>query len=155
MDPVMTENLLQIGEFAKQADTNLRTLRYYEELGLIQPTRRSSGKFRYYSTDQLKRVAAIKRLQGLGLSLQEVQDVMAPAQSEITGAMDRARSGLDKQIALVGQRLESLSSELQELKEARQKLDDCHTCSDELGSDACNKCAVSSPGAVAVLRSLL
>lgn len=151
----MTDGLLQIGEFARQADTNLRTLRYYEELGLIQPTRRSSGKFRYYSTDQLKRIAAIKRLQGLGLSLQEVQEVMVPPESEVVGAVDRVRSGLDKQIELVGERIESLSSELQELRQAREKLNQCSTCSEELGAEACDPCAVTSPAAISVLRSLL
>ena len=48
--PVMAKNdpeLLLIGEFAKLAGTNLRTLRYYEERGLFKPARRSRGGFRY------------------------------------------------------------------------------------------------------------
>jgi hypothetical protein len=40
--------LLKIGAFAELAGTNLRTLCYYEEVGLLQPAARSSGGFRYY-----------------------------------------------------------------------------------------------------------
>lgn len=151
----MTEDFLQIGEFAKRADTKRRTLRYYEELGLIKPARRSSGKFRYYSPDQLKRVTAIKRLQGLGLSLNEVQEIMAPAPSEMTGAVQQIQTGLDKQIKLVSNRIASLQSELDELHAARLKLEDCRTCAHDLGSEACNACAVPNPAAVAVLRSMM
>ena len=95
----MTDDLMQIGEFAKQADTNLRTLRYYEELGLIKPARRSSGKFRHYSLDQLKRVAAIKRLQGLGLSLDEVQEIIAPAPVSISCSLRKRASPRTNSIA--------------------------------------------------------
>lgn len=150
----MTEELLQIGEFAKHADTNLRTLRYYEELGLIKPAHRSSGKFRYYSPDQLKRIAAIKRLQGLGLSLKEVQDIMVPAPSEMADALEQIEGGLDKQIELVGQRLQSLQQELDELRAAREKLQDCRNCEHHLDSEACNACAVANPAAIAILRSM-
>jgi MerR family transcriptional regulator, copper efflux regulator len=150
----MTDDLMQIGEFAKQADTNLRTLRYYEELGLIKPARRSTGKFRYYSPDQLKRIASIKRLQGLGLSLNEVQEIMAPAPSELTGAVEQIQGGLDKQIELVSTRIASLQTELDELRAARLKLEDCRLCGHDLGSAPCGRCAVANPAAVAVLRSL-
>ena len=150
----MTEDLLQIGEFAKRADTNLRTLRYYEELGLIKPARRSSGRFRYYSPDQLKRIESIKRLQGLGLSLKEVQEVMAPTESEMTDALDQIQNGLDRQIELVSRRLESLQGELDELRAARQKLNECRGCQHEFDSEACKGCAAVSPAVFAVLRSL-
>ena len=47
------EDLMQIGKFAKLTGSNLRTLRYYEELGLIEPASRSDGGFRLYSRNQL------------------------------------------------------------------------------------------------------
>ena len=150
----MTNDLMQIGEFAKKAETNLRTLRYYEELGLIEPVRRSNGKFRYYTVDQLKRVEAIKRLQGLGLALIEVQEIMAPAPSEITSALEQMQSGLDKQIELVSKRIASLQTEAEELYAARAKLDQCKTCSHELGGSACSPCSVANPAAIAILRSM-
>jgi hypothetical protein len=67
------DQLLQIGEFAKRTGTNLRTLRYYEELGLIRPTKRSAGGFRYYAPDQSERILAIKRRLQLGRQLLRVR----------------------------------------------------------------------------------
>lgn len=151
----MTEELLQIGEFAKLADTNLRTLRYYEELGLIRPAHRSEGKFRFYSKDQLKRIAAIKRLQGLGLALKEIQEIMVPTAGEKLGAMDHMRESLDKQIALVGERLQSLQREYDELKQARLKLEECKRCAHELGSSDCSPCAASSEAIYSILKSFV
>ncbi len=151
----MAEELLQIGEFAKLAGTNLRTLRYYEEMGLINPVQRSEGKFRFYSPAQVKRVAAIKRLQGLGLTLKEVQDIMVPSPSDLSDAMQDMAMALDKQIELVGSRLESLQREHQELQMARAKLEDCRNCEDTLGSEACVGCTAVNPAVYSVLRSLL
>ena len=54
------DHLLKIGDFAKLADTNLRTLRYYEELGLLTPAERSDGGFRHYRATDVNRVRAIK-----------------------------------------------------------------------------------------------
>ncbi|MCA8955244.1 MAG: MerR family transcriptional regulator [Planctomycetes bacterium] len=150
----MPEELLQIGEFAKRADTNLRTLRYYEELGLIKPARRSSGKFRFYTPEQIKRVANIKRLQGLGLSLKEIQEMMAPNPSEVRDAIDGMSEALDRQIELVGDRIGSLQVEFQELQSARAKLEQCRTCPHDFGSDACVSCTASQPAVYSVLRSI-
>ena len=82
MMTTMAEDQIRIGDFARMAGTNLRTLRYYEELGLIQPTSRSAGGFRYYDAGQVSRVTAIKRLQELGLSLKEVADTIGSGRQD-------------------------------------------------------------------------
>ena len=75
----MTSNndLLKIGDFARTADTNLRTLRYYEELGLLAPAKRSQGGFRYYRRTDVNRVRMIRDLQELGLHLDRIRDLIA------------------------------------------------------------------------------
>ena len=50
-----THELLRIGLFAEHAKTKLRTLRYYEEVGLLSPVARSQGRFRYYRREDLNR----------------------------------------------------------------------------------------------------
>ena len=150
----MTDSYLQISEFAKRAETNLRTLRYYEELGLLRPARRSAGKFRYYSPEQLERVAAIKRLQGLGLSLKEIQDVMVPSQSEMADALLQIQGTLDTQIELMGERIRQMQTELDELQAARRKVEECRTCEHAFDTEACGPCMRSSPAVFALLRSL-
>src|SRR4051812_49004365 len=70
-------SLLKIGDFARLADTNLRTLRYYEELGLLAPASRSQGGFRYYRRTDVNRVHMIRDLQELGLQLDRIRELMA------------------------------------------------------------------------------
>ena len=72
----------------------------------------------------------------------------------MTGAVQQIQNSLDKQIELVTNRIASLQKELDELRAARLKLEDCKTCAHDLGSEACNNCAVANPAAVAVLRSM-
>ena len=50
------EDLVKIGDFARLAHTNLRTLRYYEEIGLLQPALRSDGGFRYFRQTDLNNI---------------------------------------------------------------------------------------------------
>ncbi len=68
------EHDLRIGELAEMCATTTRTLRYYEDLGLIGPLHRSSGKFRVYASETRERIRQIKELQDLlGWSLDEIR----------------------------------------------------------------------------------
>ncbi|MBD2256190.1 heavy metal-responsive transcriptional regulator [Pseudanabaena sp. FACHB-2040] len=69
-------NLLRIGELSHQSQVLIKTIRYYEELGLLQATGRTSGGFRLFKPNALTRLAFIKRAQGLGLSLQEIHHIL-------------------------------------------------------------------------------
>lgn len=68
--------LLKIGELASQADVAVGTLRYYETLGLLEPTQRSASGYRYYDLEAVKRVQFIKKAQSLQFSLSEIQQVL-------------------------------------------------------------------------------
>ena len=98
------QDLLQIGEFARLAESNLRTIRYYEELGLLTPASRSSGGFRYYRHDQLDRMVAIKRLQDLGLSLKEIAETVVGDVHELTEFV-KVATGLGKRFHQLAERL--------------------------------------------------
>ena len=63
------KELIKIGEFARRAGTNLRTLRYYEEIGLLGPAHRSSGGFRYYRPTDVHRLRMVHTLQELRLPM--------------------------------------------------------------------------------------
>lgn len=68
---------LQIGEVAERTGVTQRTLRFYEEKGLLKPPTRMEGGFRLYSEDDVRRVEQIKRLQKLlGLSLAEIKELV-------------------------------------------------------------------------------
>ncbi len=67
----------QIGEVADRTGVTQRTLRFYEEKGLLQPSERMQGGFRLYSEGDVERIELIKRLQGLlGLTLAEIKEMV-------------------------------------------------------------------------------
>jgi MerR family copper efflux transcriptional regulator len=68
--------LLQIGQVAERTGLSLRTIRFYEENGLVRPTSRSDGGFRLYSDDDVARLEVIKRMKPLGFRLEEMQELL-------------------------------------------------------------------------------
>lgn len=71
------EDLLQIGEVADRVGLSLRTVRYYEEVGLLTPTARSEGGFRLFDEAQIERLLLIKRMKPIGMSLEEMRQLLA------------------------------------------------------------------------------
>lgn len=68
---------LTISEACKETGLSARTVRYYEELGLLPGVRRKNGGRRVYGTDELERLRFIQRLKALGLSLAEIKELNA------------------------------------------------------------------------------
>ena len=74
---VSVHNGLKIGEVASLTGMSVKTIRYYEEIGLLQPTTtRSESGYRLFSSQILNRLAFIKRSQSLGLSLSEIREIL-------------------------------------------------------------------------------
>lgn len=71
-----SEPLLQIGEVAERVGLSLRTLRYYEEVELLTPLKRTEGGFRLYAEEQVDRVALIKQMKPLGFSIEEMRELL-------------------------------------------------------------------------------
>ncbi|TDD12134.1 MULTISPECIES: MerR family transcriptional regulator [Nonomuraea] len=71
----MSEGLVQIGEVAERLGLSLRTIRHYEEVGLVVPER-TPGGFRLYSETDIGRLALVKRMKPLGFSLEEMRDLL-------------------------------------------------------------------------------
>ncbi len=70
-------SLLRIGEAAERAGVSPRTLRWYEEIGLLVPSGHSVGGARRYGQDDLERIVHIRELQSLlGLDLGEIRDIL-------------------------------------------------------------------------------
>jgi DNA-binding transcriptional MerR regulator len=65
-----------IGSVAKESGVPIKTIRYYEELGLITASGRTEGGFRLFNSDVLARLNFIKRAQNLGLSLLEIKEFL-------------------------------------------------------------------------------
>lgn len=70
------EEMHQIGEVASRVGLSLRTVRYYEEAGLVRPSHRTDGGFRLYGEEQIARLNLVKQMKPLGFSLQEMRQLL-------------------------------------------------------------------------------
>jgi MerR family transcriptional regulator, copper efflux regulator len=68
---------LTIGQVAEQANVHIETLRYYERRGLVARPPRSASNYRLYPEDVVRRVRFIKRAQGLGFSLNDIEELLS------------------------------------------------------------------------------
>ncbi|MFF9339670.1 MerR family transcriptional regulator [Streptomyces sp. NPDC014773] len=81
----MDEKRMQIGEVAARTELSLRTIRHYEEAGLVIPSARSQGGFRLYTETDVARLMVIRRMKPLGFTLEQMRDLL--------DATDRLDSG--------------------------------------------------------------
>lgn len=68
---------MHIGEVAARTELSLRSLRHWEEVGLLRPSGRTDGGFRLYTDDDVDKILVIRRMKPLGFSIEEMKAVMA------------------------------------------------------------------------------
>lgn len=111
-------DLLLVGELAKRTGKTVRAIHLYEDLGLLRPHERSKGRYRLFAEDALLRVRWITKLQSLGLSLAEIQELVR--EQEGSGSAMFAAAKL-RQVYL--EKLEQTRSKLLELEELERELE--------------------------------
>lgn len=67
---------LQIGVVAELTELSIRTLRHYDEVGLVPPSARTDGGFRLYTADDVDRLRTIRRMKPLGFTLEEMRQLL-------------------------------------------------------------------------------
>ncbi|MEU2226713.1 MerR family transcriptional regulator [Streptomyces sp. NPDC018347] len=72
----MDDKHMQIGEVAARTELSLRTIRHYEETGLVVPSARSQGGFRLYTENDVARLMVIRRMKPLGFTLDQMRDLL-------------------------------------------------------------------------------
>ncbi|CAA9432474.1 MAG: hypothetical protein AVDCRST_MAG35-2698 [uncultured Quadrisphaera sp.] len=68
--------MMHIGQLAERSDMSLRTIRHYDETGLLRPSGRTEGGFRLYTERDLERLLVIRRMKPLGYTLEEMGEVL-------------------------------------------------------------------------------
>ncbi len=105
---------MRIGELGERAGVSAKTIRYYEEIGLLpEPTRLPSG-YRAYTDDDAARLAFIKSAQRLGLALDEIKEILA-LRDEGLRPCGHVRDVLRREVA-------ELDGRIRELRRLRQQL---------------------------------
>jgi DNA-binding transcriptional MerR regulator len=69
--------LIRVGEVAERLEVSPRTVKYYEELGLVEPGERSTGGFRLYGSREIERLERILRMKSIGYSLAAIRELLA------------------------------------------------------------------------------
>jgi DNA-binding transcriptional MerR regulator len=136
--------LMRIGDLAKKAGTTMRTIRYYEQLGLIGPVARTKGGFRLYAEDEVRKLRVIKNLQYLDTPLAQVKAFFDERQqgriaSEIAPGIAKL---LQRQLEDMENRIAQYRAMQASLRETIEILQCCSECSLEPGPDVCSRCPV-------------
>jgi DNA-binding transcriptional MerR regulator len=90
---------MHIGELAERTGLSLRTIRHYDDVGLLPATARTEGGFRVYSEADAARLMLIKQMKPLGFSLEEMAEILGLLNAEGAGPADTASAGPDARLA--------------------------------------------------------
>jgi MerR family transcriptional regulator, copper efflux regulator len=111
---LVQEALKRIGAVAKESGLPIKTIRYYEELGLLKTSGRTEGNYRLFSSDVFSRLRFIKRAQSLGLSLIEIK--------EFLNVHDQGDLPCSHIKVKLENKLEDIEQQIQELQILKQEL---------------------------------
>jgi DNA-binding transcriptional MerR regulator len=75
-EPTVTQPTYQIGQVTERVGLSMRTVRYYEEVGLVVPSDRTAGGFRLYTDADIERLTMARELKPLGFTLEEVREIL-------------------------------------------------------------------------------
>ncbi|TKV61665.1 MerR family transcriptional regulator [Nakamurella flava] len=134
---VPSEGLLQIGEVATRTDLSVRTIRHWEDIGLISPSARSRGGFRLYSLEDVARIRLLRYMKPLNFTLEQMRELLElrdqvvasggagdrglvwPPSSAVADADTASRVVLDleRYTELAARRLQQLHQQIGEVEE--------------------------------------
>ena len=144
--PDASGELLRVGQIAERTGKTVRALRFYEELGLLDPVQRTKGGFREYDEGALLRIQWIDRLQELGFSLQDIRDFLSNLRTLEHGpaAMDQLRTFYARKLLDTRQQITRLQLLEAELKDSLSYLSGCRACAPETHKSTCRTCGDES-----------
>ena len=118
------EDHQQIGELARSLGVTTRTLRLYEQLGLIDPPQRTDGGIRFYTKEDIRRIKFVLKVKELGLSLKQMQDLAEIYRQTRTEEriMPRLIELLDSHTDAIHRKIEKLSSLARDIAEYRKRI---------------------------------
>jgi len=105
-----TNAAMKVGELAKRTGVSVRTLHYYEEIGLLTPSGRSQAGHRLYGADDIVRLQQIRSLRQLGFSLDEIGDCLRRPDFSPLHVIELHMTQLSEQIALQSQLRDRLAA---------------------------------------------
>jgi len=130
-----------VGDIAKRLNVSARTVRYYEELGLISSERSQCG-YRIFNETQIERLKTILALKEIGMPLEEISHLLHLRQHGVTGS-ESAPKLLEylrlkyKEMNNVAEKYNTL---LKELSSVIKIVEDCKACNNTTEETTCERC---------------
>ncbi|MGC4090683.1 MAG: MerR family transcriptional regulator [Polyangiaceae bacterium] len=154
--------LLTTGDMARLSNSTLRTVRFYEETGLLHPTERAEGGHRLFPQSELDKLRLAAELRLAGLSLDEIKHLFTLKQGATSGATAAATidAVLEQYAGRIHDRMALLQRLAMELESVRSLANRCRACTDNhLFPESCGECrtmkdAGALPPAATVLWGL-
>ena len=136
--------LLSTGDRARHCDTTVRTVRFYEEAGLIEPDARSDGGHRMFEPAQKQKLQLIMDLREAGLSLQDIKALFALQKGCGTAQQASAQMAetLEAQIACMTKKIAVLRRLREELASMVATIRECEQCDHHEFHEKCGGCDV-------------
>lgn len=118
------ESRFQIGELSRMVNLSQRTIRYYEEIGLLHSVRRIENGKRVYTQDDVRRLKFINRLKVLGLSLAEMVELekIYRQQRDNRDVIPKLIAILDERAAQIDERVRQLVALKREIRQYQERL---------------------------------
>jgi DNA-binding transcriptional MerR regulator len=135
--------LLQVGDLARSTGKTVRAIHLYEGLGLIEPAKRSKGRYRLFSPVAKVRVRWISKMQSLGLSLTEIQAIVQRRASSESARLAAAqlRDVYSAKLAEVRESIREFQALETELTASVEFLDTCDSeCTSDVSPAGCFQC---------------
>jgi DNA-binding transcriptional MerR regulator len=141
------EKLLTTGEMARLTSSTLRTVRFYEEEGILRPARRTDGGHRLFDKSELDRLLFVSDLRTAGLSLDEIKEILEVKKTATSGqqASEEVRRILSERIQDLEEKLVVLTRLRDEFVRTAEIVTGCLNCNDnEVFPNDCSDCSVIS-----------
>jgi DNA-binding transcriptional MerR regulator len=143
---IREEDLLQVGDLARETGKTVRAIHLYEEMSLLKPAARSKGRYRLYTADALVRIRWIGKLQELGFSLTDIQQIVRDWEQggSASISMRKMREVYAKKLEETREHLRRLQELEREIVASIQYLDTCDVCEPERLLSFCKACDLHS-----------
>ena len=109
----------QIGKLARQTGLAVGTIRYYSDLGLLQPAIRGDNGYRYYNQDAVRQVEFIKKAQALGFTLEEIKQIL--------NVRDRGEKPCNLVQSLLDRKIEQIETQIEQMTLFKAELEEYRT----------------------------
>ncbi|MFG2444978.1 MerR family transcriptional regulator [Nocardia fluminea] len=109
---------LQIGQVAERTELSIKTIRHYDEVGLVTPSARSAGGFRLYTEADIERLLVIRRMKPLGFTLEQMRELL-----DALEVLDDASSDPDERTRASAVVLECRTTATESCEKLRRQLD--------------------------------